>query len=223
MNGPGEGSGDGSGSGGGENDGHDSDPRHAGRDLAERLIDSAQVFKGRLLDVRRDTVSLPNGVTATREHIIHPGAVMIVPVLDSGELVMERQYRYPLGRDFIEFPAGKRDADEQPLDTARRELREEAGYVAQSWEHLGGIHVAIAYSNERIDLYLATRLEHVGARLDDDEFLDILHVPLARALAWMAEGKITDAKTVVGLLMLEKRRLAGARVATLRAAGISME
>ncbi len=181
------------------------DPRHAGRDLAERLIDSAQVYKGRLLDVRCDTVSLPNGVTATREHIIHPGAVMIVPVLESGDLVMERQYRYPLGQDFIEFPAGKRDAGEEPLETAKRELHEEAGYVAESWEHLGGIHVAIAYSNERIDLYLATRLAHVGAKPDDDEFLDILHVPLARALAWMAEGKITDAKTVVGLLMLEKR------------------
>lgn len=210
MNGPGAGDGNGGRDGSGKSAGHDRDPRHVGRDLAERLIDSAQVYKGRLLDVRRDTVSLPNGVTATREHIIHPGAVMIVPVLDSGELVMERQYRYPLGRDFIEFPAGKRDAGEAPLETARRELLEEAGYVAQDWEHLGGIHVAIAYSNERIDLYLATRLEHVGARLDEDEFLDILHVPLARALAWMAEGKITDAKTVVGLLMLEKRRLAGA-------------
>lgn len=175
------------------------------QDLTEHLIDSQPVFKGRLLDVRRDTVRLPNGVTAVREHIIHPGAVMIVPVLDSGDLVMERQYRYPLGQDFIEFPAGKRDPGEDPMATARRELLEEAGYEAGSWEHLGGIHVAIAYSNERIDLYLARELKHVGAKLDDDEFLDILHVPVAQALEWLAQGRITDAKTVVGLLMLDKR------------------
>ena len=181
------------------------DPRHKGRDLTEHLTGTESVFSGRLLQVRRDTVRLPNGAPATREHILHPGAVMIVPVLDSGELVMERQYRYPLGQDFIEFPAGKRDPGEEPAETARRELLEEAGFEASHWEHLGGIHVAIAYSNERIDLYLARGLRHVGARLDDDEFLDILHVPRERAMGWLAQGKITDAKTVVGLLMLEQR------------------
>lgn len=183
---------------------HD-DPRHRGRDLTEHLTGSEAVFSGRLLQVRRDTVRLPNGVAATREHILHPGAVMVVPVLDSGELVMERQYRYPLQQDFIEFPAGKRDPGEEPAETARRELLEEAGFEASHWEHLGGIHVAIAYSNERIDLYLARGLRHVGAKLDDDEFLDILHVPFERAMGWLAQGKITDAKTVVGLLMLERR------------------
>ena len=175
------------------------------RDLSERLIESEQVFKGRLLDVRRDTVSLPNGATATREHILHPGAVMIVPMLDSGKLVMERQYRYPLGRDFIEFPAGKRDLGEAPLDTAKRELLEEAGYEATHWEHLGSIHVAIAYSNEQIDIFMAKQLRHVGARLDDDEFLDVIEVSLDEALAWHLAGDITDAKTVVGLLMLRQR------------------
>lgn len=175
------------------------------RDLTEHLIDSQPVFQGRLLDVRRDTVRLPNGVTAVREHIVHPGAVMVVPVLDSGELVMERQYRYPLRQDFIEFPAGKLDPGEAPLAAAKRELLEEAGFVAGHWEHLGGIHVAIAYSNERIELYLARELKHVGAQLDDDEFLDILHLPVAQALEWLGQGLITDAKTVVGLLMLEKR------------------
>jgi ADP-ribose pyrophosphatase len=191
----------------GRRDGEDvyDDPRHQGRDLTEHLTGSEAVFSGRLLQVRRDTVRLPNGAAATREHILHPGAVMIVPVLDSGELVMERQYRYPLGQDFIEFPAGKRDPGEEPAETARRELLEEAGFEAEHWEHLGGIHVAIAYSNERIDLYLARGLKHVGARLDDDEFLDILHVPFKRAMTWLAEGRITDAKTVVGLLMLEQR------------------
>ena len=191
-------------SGGHDEDVYD-DPRHKGRDLTEHLTGTESVFSGRLLQVRRDTVRLPNGAPATREHILHPGAVMIVPVLDSGELVMERQYRYPLGQDFIEFPAGKRDPGEEPAETARRELLEEAGFEASHWEHLGGIHVAIAYSNERIDLYLARGLKHVGARLDDDEFLDILHVPRERAMGWLAQGKITDAKTVVGLLMLEQR------------------
>ena len=173
--------------------------------LIEHRIDSQELFKGHFLHAFRDTVRLPTGATATREYVTHPGAVMIVPVLDSGELVMERQYRYPLGQDFIEFPAGKRDPGEEPAETARRELLEEAGFEASHWEHLGGIHVAIAYSNERIDLYLARGLRHVGARLDDDEFLDILHVPRERAMGWLAQGKITDAKTVVGLLMLEQR------------------
>ncbi len=184
-------------------------PDEGERDLRERFVEGKQVFSGRLLDVRLDTIRLPNGKSATREYIVHPGAVMIVPVLDSGDLIMERQYRYPAQSDFIEFPAGKRDAGESPLESAQRELREEAGYVAGSWEHLGGIHVAVAYSDERIDLYLARQLTHVGAQLDDDEFLEVLQVPLDRALDWLREGRITDAKTVVGLLMMRQRLRGG--------------
>ena len=180
-------------------------------DLSEQVITSQWVFEGCLLKVKCDTVRLPNGRTATREHVVHPGAVMIIPVLDSGELVMERQHRYPLNRDFIEFPAGKLDAGEAPLDSAKRELREETGYTASKWEFLASIHVAIAYSNERIDLYLAQGLSHHGSELDADEFLEILHVPVPKALEWLAAGKITDAKTVVGLLMLQ-RRLSAARL-----------
>lgn len=180
-------------------------------DLSEQVITSQWVFEGCLLKVKCDTVRLPNGRTAIREHVVHPGAVMIIPVLDSGEIVMERQHRYPLNCDFIEFPAGKLDAGEAPLDSAKRELREETGYAASQWEFLASIHVAIAYSNERIDLYLAQGLSHHGSELDPDEFLEILHVPVAQALEWLAEGKITDAKTVVGLLMLQ-RRLNAARV-----------
>ncbi len=174
-------------------------------DLSEHLISSEWAFEGCLLKVKSDTVRLPNGHTATREHIVHPGAVMIIPILDSGQLVMERQYRYPLGRDFIEFPAGKLDPGEEPLQSARRELLEETGYTANQWEFLASIHVAIAYSNERIDLYLAQGLTHRGSDLDADEFLETLHVPVAQALDWLSEGRITDAKTVVGLLMLQKR------------------
>ena len=174
-------------------------------DLSEHKLDGETVFDGRLLKVRRDTVRLPNGATTTREHIVHPGAVMILPVLPNGELVMERQFRYPLGCDVIEFPAGKLDAGEVPLQAAQRELLEETGYTAQRWEFLVSIHVAISYSNERIDLFLAQGLEQQAATLDEDEFLEILKVSPAQALAWLAEGRITDAKTVVALLMLERR------------------
>jgi len=174
-------------------------------DLSEHKLDGETVFDGRLLKVRRDTVRLPSGATTTREHIIHPGAVMILPVLPNDDLVMERQFRYPLGCDVIEFPAGKLDAGELPLQAAQRELLEETGYTAQRWDFLGSIHVAVSYSNERIDLFLAGGLQQQTAALDEDEFLEILKVSPAQALAWLAEGRITDAKTVVALLMLERR------------------
>ena len=174
-------------------------------DLSELKLDGETVFDGRLLKVQRDTVRLPNGATTIREHIVHPGAVMILPVLPNGDLVMERQFRYPLGCDVIEFPAGKLDAGEAPLQAAQRELQEETGYWAQRWEFLASIHVAIAYSNERIDLFLAQELEQQAAALDEDEFLEILQVSPAQAMVWLVEGRITDAKTVVALLMLERR------------------
>lgn len=180
-----------------------------GRDLTEHKLDGKTVFDGRLLKVQKDTVRLPDGNTATREHIIHPGAVMILPVLASGHLVMERQFRYPLGRDVIEFPAGKIDAGESPLESAKRELLEETGHAAARWEFMASIHVAIAYSNERIDLFMARELTRHAAKLDDEEFLEILEVPPSRAFEWLRAGVITDAKTVVALLMLERMMAAG--------------
>lgn len=177
----------------------------SGADLTEHRLEGETVFDGRLLKVMRDRVRLPNGHSATREHIVHPGAVMILPVLPSGRLLMERQFRYPLGCDFIEFPAGKRDPGEEPIETARRELLEETGYKAASWEYMASIHVAIAYSNERIDLYLAQDLSLDKPKLDDEEFMELLEVEPAQALAWLREGSITDSKTVVGLLLYEKR------------------
>jgi ADP-ribose pyrophosphatase len=174
--------------------------------LIETKVSSEAVFDGKLLHVRRDTVRLPDGSLATREHIVHPGAVLVVPVLPDGRLVIERQFRYPLDRVFIEFPAGKRDPGESAEDTARRELREEAGYEAERFTSLGTIHTLISYTNERIDLFVANGLSHVGANLDDGEFLDIVTMTEDEMLAALDRGEITDAKTVAALLLHVRRR-----------------
>jgi ADP-ribose pyrophosphatase len=174
--------------------------------LVETKVSSEVVFDGKLLHVRRDTVRLPDGKLATREHIVHPGAVLIVPVLPDGRLVVERQYRYPPDRVFIEFPAGKLDPGEAELDTARRELREEAGYEAATWTPLGTIHTIVSYTNEKVDFFVAEGLTHVGARLDDGEFLEIVTMTLDELLAGIDRGAITDAKTVAALLLYARQR-----------------
>ena len=174
------------------------------KDLSERRLSGSLAFDGKLLKVHRDTVRLPDGGTAEREWIDHPGAVAVIALTDSGDLVMERQYRYSLGRDMIEIPAGKIDPGEDPLATARRELKEETGYIASEWRHLATIHIAIGYSNEHIEIYLAKGLKQELADLDDEEFVEVFALPLATALAWVREGRITDAKTVSCLFWAEK-------------------
>jgi len=173
-------------------------------DLTETQTGSETVFQGKLLRVKCDAVSLPDGKPATREYVEHDGAVMIIPVLDSGELVMERQYRYALRRHCLEFPAGKIDPGEEPLATGRRELLEETGYAAREWSYVATIHPTVAYSTERILVYLARGLEHVGGKLDDGEFLEVLELPLAALLDRVRTGEITDVKTVIGVFWLEK-------------------
>ena len=173
--------------------------------LTETEVSSECVFDGKLLHVRRDVVRLPDGSLATREYVVHPGAVLIVPVLSDGRLVVERQYRYPVGQVFVEFPAGKLDPGEAELVTAQRELAEEAGYVAATWTPLGRVHSVVGYSNEAIDFYIAEGLTHVGAKLDDGEFLEIITMSVDEMLSALDRGEITDAKTVAALLLYTRR------------------
>lgn len=184
-------------------DEHD-DPRARGEDLSETRLSSRTVFKGVLLHVKADRVRLPNGSESTREYIVHPGAAMIIALTDDHRIVLERQYRYPVGMHFIELPAGKIDPGEDPLATAQRELREECGYAAREWHHLTTLHPAIGYADERIELYLARGLSDVGHQRDDDEMIEVLHVTVEQALAWVRERHITESKAVTGLLWAEK-------------------
>lgn len=174
--------------------------------LREEQINSQQVYRGSFLEVRRDQVRLPNGHEATREYIVHPGAVMIVPLLDDGRLVVERQFRYPLSRVMLEFPAGKLDAGEPPLHCAMRELAEETGYRAREWARAGILHNAIAYSNEGIEVWFARGLEPGARHLDAGEFLDVEAMSVEALELQAARGDLTDAKTLIGLLWLQNWR-----------------
>ena len=173
--------------------------------LREDQLDSEAVFDGRLLHVRRDRVRLPNGAESTREYITHPGAVTVLALLDNGKLLLERQFRYPLGRVFLELPAGKIDDGEEALVAAKRELLEETGYTADDWRHLGVMHPCIGYSDERIEIFLARRLSQVsGQQLDHNEFLDVLEMTPNEVSEAIRQGMITDAKTITALYWLEK-------------------
>jgi ADP-ribose pyrophosphatase len=168
--------------------------------LIETPIESSQVFRGKLLDVRLDKVRLPDGNEATREYVKHPGAVIVIPVLDDGRLVFERQFRYPVGRVLTELPAGKIDPGEPAENAARRELLEETGFTAKTWRRLGSMHPCVGYSDEAIEIFLAQELEHSGGQnLDHEEFIDILELTREEAEAAIGNGEITDAKTIVAL------------------------
>jgi len=172
-------------------------------ELAETFLDGEEVYSGRLLKVRRDRVRLPDGSESAREYIRHPGAVAIVPLLEDGRVVLERQFRYPVGQVFVEIPAGKLEPGEDPLVTGKRELLEETGYVAREWRRLGLIHNAIGYSDEIIEIWLARGLTQQAQQLAEGEFLEVFALPLAEAQAMARDGRITDVKTLVGLLWME--------------------
>lgn len=168
--------------------------------LAETRVAGEEVYAGRLLHVHRDLVRLPDGSESVREYIRHPGAAVVVPLFDDDRVLLERQFRYPHGRVMIELPAGKLEPGEPHLETAQRELREETGYVAREWRRLGVIHPAVAYTDEAIEIYLARGLEQGDATPDADEFLETFELALSEALDWVRQGRISDAKTVAGLL-----------------------
>ena len=166
-----------------------------------------KILSGRFLQVFSDQVTLPDGKTTFREYIVHPGAVMVIPLLTDGQghtrIVLERQFRYPVDQVMIELPAGKRDGQEDLLLCAQRELREETGYTATQWAHAGVLHPCISYSTEYIDIWFAQGLQAGPRQLDAGEFLDVFSASTDEFFAWCREGRITDAKTLTGALWLQ--------------------
>ena len=173
------------------------------RHLREDKVEGSQPYRGHFLDVRRDTVRMPDGGTAHREYIVHPGAVMIVPILPDGRLLIERQWRYPMARAMLEFPAGKLEA---VLGCAVRELIEETGFRAGQWARAGFFNNAIAYSDEFIEIWFARELVAGERQLDAGEFLDVFSIDAAELDELVRAGEVTDAKTLVGLLWLQNWR-----------------
>jgi ADP-ribose pyrophosphatase len=173
-------------------------------ELIEHTLSSEHVFDGKLLHVRRDMVRMPDGHEMVREWIAHPGAVVVIAGLDNGKFLFERQFRYPLRRIFVELPAGKIDPDEHPLDTAKRELREETGHQAKFWRHLATMHPCIGYSDERIEIFWAHGLIYVGHQRDQGEHLDVIEMGIADAMLAVRDGEITDGKTISALMWADK-------------------
>lgn len=171
--------------------------------LTETQVSSDILFEGDFLQARRDTVRLPDGTTAIREYVVHPGAVVIVALHDDGQVVVERQYRYPVSQVMTEFPAGKLDPRESPLACGKRELLEETGFVATEWAYAGRMHLAIGYSTEIIHIYFARGLTAGARDLDVGEFLDVHRMPVQAMLDGVRAGTVTDAKTLACMMWLQ--------------------
>ncbi|MFM2050295.1 MAG: hypothetical protein RL682_786 [Pseudomonadota bacterium] len=175
--------------------------------LTEILLSSETLLSGNFLQIRSDTVQLPDGMSAIREYVVHPGAVMVIPFLEDAfgniRIVLERQFRYPVNQVMVEFAAGKLDPHESMQDCAQRELREETGYSAAQWAHAGVMHPVISYSTEFIDIWFARHLTLGSRHLDQGEFLDVFTATPAEFMQWCREGRVTDAKTLAGALWLQ--------------------
>lgn len=176
------------------------------QDLIEEKISETSVFDGVLLHVKKDTVKLPNGKEATREWIKHPGASSVLPILPNGNVVLVKQYRYPLGEVTLEVPAGKLDNNEDPLNCAMRELEEETGYLADKIKKMTTIATTVGFSNELIHLYVAEDLSVGKFNPDEDEFLNVVKMPFADALKKIDTGEIVDAKTIISLLLYARKK-----------------
>ena len=172
--------------------------------LTETTLSSEIMAQGKMLTVRYDQALLPNGTTSGREYVIHPGAVVVIALTDQGEVVLERQFRYPLKQVFIELPAGKIDPGEPVLTTGQRELLEETGYTASEWIKLGIQHPCIGYSNEVIHIYLALGLQLGAHQRDIDEAMDVFCWPFAQVMQAIEAGEITDSKTMSAMLLAER-------------------
>lgn len=176
-------------------------------DLTEHPLHSTELLRGGFLHAFRDQVRLPDGSTSQREYVVHPGAVMVLPLLDDPvqglQVVLERQYRYPVRQTLIECPAGKLDPGESPLACARRELQEETGYTARQWARVGVLHPVVSYSTEVIEIWFARELSPGPRKLDAGEFLEVFSASPQQLLAWCLEGRLTDAKTLVAAFWLQ--------------------
>ncbi|MDA0906647.1 MAG: NUDIX hydrolase [Bacteroidetes bacterium] len=170
-------------------------------ELEEKVLRQEEIYKGKLLHVVKETAHMPNGTESTREWIVHPGACAIIAVHPDGLIEMVRQYRIPLRQTFLEVPAGKIDAGEDPQVTAKRELKEETGYTAASWGYCGSFHPGIGYSDEVIHVYCAWELTRHQQSLDGDEFLLHAKAPFHEAVQAVREGHLTDAKTMSTLTL----------------------
>lgn len=174
--------------------------------IEHKVGDSQELLRGNFLHVVRDTVRLPDGKTTEREYVRHPGAVVVVPLLDDGRLVLERQYRYPVGRVITEFPAGKLDPGEDRLACAQRELLEETGYSARQWAYAGVMHLAVGYSDESIHIYFARGLTLSQPQLDEGEFVEVITASVDEFIAWCRDGIVTDAKTLSTAIWVQNVR-----------------
>ena len=172
--------------------------------LKENKLSSSLVYKGSFLKVKRDQVLLPNHKIGIREYVDHPGASVIIPMSPNNKIILIRQFRYAMKSEFLELPAGKLNKNETPLDCAHRELKEECGYNAGEMKFLTTIHPAIGFSNEVMNIYFATNLKKIEQFLDEDEFLELVPMELNIAMELIWEGTITDVKTIIGLLWLDK-------------------